>query len=324
MTKRSSFFALRPAFLGALACLCLVFTLAQQMSAQSVDVDRAQRTQSQTESPLVQEVAPSGVEGGTAAASPNDADLGEQEILKREERYQAFTVSVGAPFYWTSNVALSRVDERDDFIVAPSAAVYYQPRFTPTFFGLVDVREQIFYYDRFDEFNFGSFDVDVGLTYILPQMDNLILRVTYNYNRLTDDQSFDAFFSNNALIFNAEAPVSLGRAQQLSFGVNANISLAAEPELPRRNDYEAYVGYSANITRAFNINAVGRLVVRDYHDADNRIDLSEIVALSANYSVTKYFTASAISSFAANQSNQNVFDYKVTNLGGAVSLSIKF
>ena len=81
----------------------------------------------------------SGEMDGHAVASPNDSDLGEQAILKRTEGYQPFTVSAVVPCYWTSNVALSKTDEHDDFLVAPAVALAYQPRFSPTLYGLVSV-----------------------------------------------------------------------------------------------------------------------------------------------------------------------------------------
>jgi hypothetical protein len=77
------------------------------------------------------------------------------------------------------------------------------------------------------------------------------------------------------------------------------------------------------LARSFFVNAVGRIVVRQYWEGD-RDDISEILALTANYRVNKFLTLSAVSTLAANQSNQSVFDYKVANLGGAVALSVKF
>jgi hypothetical protein len=68
---------------------------------------------------------------------------------------------------------------------------------------------------------------------------------------------------------------------------------------------------------------VGTLVVRQYYEGD-RDDISEILALTANYRVNKYLTVSAVSTLAASQSNQSVFDYQVANLGGAVALQVKF
>jgi hypothetical protein len=84
------------------------------------------------------------------------------------------------------------------------------------------------------------------------------------------------------------------------------------------------VSYNANLTRSFSVNAVGRIVVRDYVHQDSRVDVSEILALSANYHLTKLLTASAISTLAASQSNHSIFDYEVANIGGAFSLAVKF
>jgi hypothetical protein len=313
--------------------LCVLFFLsANEGSAQAVRPDQAQLTREQAPSPFAPTVPPGAVEGGPVVAGPSDADLGEQQILKRVEEYQPFTIAAGAPFYWTSNVALTRSGEQGDFVVAPAAAVFYEPRITSTLYGLIDVRQQLFYYDRFDSFDFGSFDVEVGFRYLVPQWHNLLLRIEYDYNRLTEKNSFAAFFQNHAFIINAEVPFRFGRAQTLTLGVDANISAAAEesgqpPNInaisAQRSDYAVYLGYSAVITRSFFINAVGTLVVRQYYEG-GRNDISEILALTANYRVNKYLTVSAVSTLAASQSNQSVFDYNVANLGGAVALSMKF
>src|SRR6266568_9691461 len=214
---------------GFVAILCaLCFILANEGSAQTAQPNQAQLTREQAPSPFAPTVPPSAVEGGHVVAAPGDADLGEQQILKRVEEYQPFTIAVGAPFYWTSNVALTSSGEQSDFVVAPAAAVFYEPRITPTLYGLIDVREQLFYYDRFDSFNFGSFDVEAGLRYIVPQWHNLLLRVEYDYNRLTEKNSFAAFFQNHAFIIDAGIPFQFGRAQTLTLGADLNISIAAE------------------------------------------------------------------------------------------------
>ncbi len=270
-----------------------------------------------------QGVAPSGEDQGYAASSPNDEDLGQQAILKRREQYKPFTILVGAPFYYTSNVALTRSGEQDDVIFAPVLNVIYQPRFTKTFYGEFALQHQVFLYDRFDEFNFNSFDAIAGLVYYLPQAHNLTLRARYDYNRLTDTNHYDEFFVDHSIFLSAELPFRFGRAQQLSVGLDTNLTFYAHPDGPQRNDFEAYVGYSVNLSRSFSIDTVGRLAVRDYYVGD-RTDVSEILALSASYRFRDWLTASFISTFAWNQSNQDVFDYSVANVGGALSLSVKF
>ena len=54
----------------------------------------------------------------------------------------------------------------------------------------------------------------------------------------------------------------------------------------RRNDYEVYAGYSVILARSFFVNAVGRIVLRQYWDG-GRDDVNEIFALTANYRVNK-------------------------------------
>jgi hypothetical protein len=283
--------------------------------------DRADVARTQTE--VGPGISATGEVDGHAASSPNDADLGEQAILKRSDRYQPFTATAVVPCYWTSNVALTNSHEQDDFLVAPAVGLSYQPRISNTLYGLASVREQLFYYNEFDELNFGSFDAEAGLIYIIPQWHNLVLRGEFIYNRLTDKNSFEAFFNNYSIFVAADLPFRIGRAQTVSIGVDANISVEADPEPPRRNDYDVYISYSVNLTRSFSFDAVGRIVTRTYQLTD-RVDVSEVLAASASYKVTDFLTASAISSFAANQSNHDVFNYKVGNLGGLLSLSVKF
>ena len=269
------------------------------------------------------QVSINGVEDGHVVSSPNDPDLGVQEILKRQDRYQPFTLSLSVPAYYTTNVALANSGEFGDLIIAPAVGAFYDPRLTQSLYGHFGVREQLFYYADNTSFNFGAFDVEVGASYYFPQFYNLMLRAWYDYNRLTMKDSFDAFFENHAVIINAEFPFRVGRAQRVSIGTDANFSVGGDPDAPRRHDFDVYLGYGVNLTRAFTVDAVGRVVVRDYVQG-GRVDVSPILALTATYRFSKCCSASAISSFASNHSNQSVFDYDVANIGGSVSFMVKF
>ncbi len=285
--------------------------------------DRGRLLQSQTQIPTTGVGAPSGVDQNYAAASPNDSDLGEQAILKRAEKYQPFTIEVGSPFYYTSNVALVDRGKVDDVIIAPVVGLTYAPKFSKTLYGDFSIRQQFFFYNDNTGFDFASFDVLAGLVYYVPRLHNLTLRANFDYNRLTGTHNFDSFFENYALQFSAEVPIPIGRAQQISIGTDANISLYATPNPPQRGDFGAYVGYAVNVSRSFSLDAAARLVVRPYYQG-SRTDVSEVIALSANYRIKDYLTLSAISTFVANQSSRSVFDYQVFNIGGGVSLTWRF
>jgi hypothetical protein len=265
-----------------------------------------------------------GVEDGHAATSPNDPDIGEQEILKRDNQYLPWSAWLATPIFYTSNVALAPNGEISDIVFAPVAAFFYEPQFTRTLYGHFGAREQVFFYGDNHAFDFGSLDCEAGLTYLVPQWHNLILRGWYDFNRLTlDDRLGDEFFSNHGLILNAEVPFRFGRAQQFSIGADTNLSLGADHQSPRRNDYEGYVGYSAELTRFFIVRATGRVVVRDYHQ-NGRTDVSEILSATATFRLTNWCSLEALSSFAHSDSNQDAFDYDVGNVGGAVELVVRF
>ena len=308
---------------GLLAAMVIAVNV-HSVGAQQVSVqDRAQLLRPPRTSPADPYSEENGVDNGRAAESENDADIGEQEILKRVERYEPFSVSLAAPFYYTSNVALVRNGEQSDTVFSPAAGVTYAPRITQTLYGSFTIQRQEFYYDKFTALNFGSFDFRAGLTWILPKAHNLILRAEYDYNRLTFSNSFNDFFSNHSIFLNAELPFRFGRAQQISIGADTNLSLGASPSAPQRHEFDVYVGYAVSLTRSLSMGAVGRVFVRDYESV-NRTDVSEVIALTANYRITKQFSAGAATTFAWSQSNKSVFDYDVANFGGALSLTFKF
>lgn len=303
--------------------LSLAFCWACSLQAQTSAADRARLLTSQSPVQPPVSTTDNGVDQGYAAASPNDSDLGEQAILKRVEKYDPFTLETGVPIYYTSNVALVDRGRVSDVIIAPVIGITYAPKISKTLYAEFTLRQQFFYYQDLSGFDFASFDAIAGLVYYIPKLSNLTLRANIDYNRLTGTDNFDDFFSNYSLGLGAEVPFRIGRAQQISVGVDANVSLYANPAPPQRNDFGFYVGYSVNLSRNFSLNAAGRLVVRPY-DNGGRTDVSEVLALSANYRIREWLTVSALTTFVANQSNRSAFDYEVFNVGGGITLSWKF
>ena len=286
--------------------------------------DRAQVVQQETQPFYGPGLTPEGFVDGHAVETPNDPDIGQQELVAAQGRYQPFSFSIAAPIFYTSNVALTPHNEKGDVVFAPIVAAFYDPRLTGNLYAHFGAREQVFYYGSHSAFNFASLDAQAGLTYLLPQFHNVVLRAWYDFNRLTlDDRLGEEFFSDHEIILNAEVPFQFGRVQQISVGADANLSVGADHQFPRRNDYEEYIGYSVALSRAFSIQAVGRFVVRDYHQ-NGRNDISEVLSAGATYRVTNWCALSAISSFAHNDSNQDAFDYNVGNVGGAVEVTVKF
>src|SRR5437868_14549699 len=113
MSSRRAKFLRTKVGLSAVAAASVVLTSFQSSYSQtSADVNRAQSVVDQMPTAAGPVVTTTGTDDqGHVVTSPNDPDLGEQQILKRTESYQAFSASIGAPFYWTSNVALTNSGE---------------------------------------------------------------------------------------------------------------------------------------------------------------------------------------------------------------------
>lgn len=310
-------------FLAGLTCAGIFF-LAPLAFSQTVTTGAERASVLQQDTQPMYGYPQDGFVNGQAVQSPNDSDIGQQVILKREEQYLPFTFAIATPVFYTSNVALTPNNEKGDVVFAPMAGLFYDPKIARNLYVHLGAREQIFYYGKYDSFNFGSLDCEAGLTYFVPQWHNLMLRAWYDFNRLTfDDRLGDEFFSNHQIFLNAELPFRIGRAQQIAVGVDTNLSVGADHQFPRRNDYEGYLGYSADLTNSLSFHAAGRIVARDYHQ-NGRTDVSEIISASATYRLNNWISLSAMTSFAHSDSNQDVFDYDVVNVGGVAELSVRF
>ena len=80
-------------YLAFVFALCFAFD--QQSFSQTVQADQRELIQSQAPSPFGPNASPGGVEGGQAVPTPNDSDLGEQQILNPVATSQLLYVLAG-------------------------------------------------------------------------------------------------------------------------------------------------------------------------------------------------------------------------------------
>src|SRR5437868_8845607 len=189
---------LRRVLFYGLPATAVIFVTSPAIAQTSQAVDRSQILRIE---PGTQIGAPSLPDQalGYAAPSENDADLGVQAILKRQEQYRPFTFTLSAPFFYTTNVALTKNGAMGDGVFSPALTLAYQPRMAKALYGEFIVLQQLFYYDTQTDFNFTSFDAIAGVVWYVPQVHNLTLRLRYDFNRLTDDE-FDEFFQTHSVI----------------------------------------------------------------------------------------------------------------------------
>src|SRR5438046_854137 len=119
---------------SGLLATAMIFAANDALAQASQAVDRSQILRiepgTQVGAPMLPDQAL-----GYAAPSENDADLGVQAILKRQEQYRPFTFTLSAPFLYTTNVALTKNGVVGDGVFSPALTLAYQPRIVKTLYG---------------------------------------------------------------------------------------------------------------------------------------------------------------------------------------------
>jgi len=300
---------------------------AQQPPTPATTARQAQIDQNRTVN-INQDVAQPPAENDTAfdteaAPSKGDEDLGQQLILKENVKFRPFTVFGSFDSYYTTNVALTKNNEKDDALMVGQVGASYQPRLTDSLYGEVTVTEQFFRYDQYDVLDFDSFNAGAGLSYVMNNFYDVTLGGRFNFNRLTDTQQGDEFYKEYSLAFNAQKAFVLSRAHYVYVGALTKINMT-DPVIPQRNEYALFTGYQAKVTRNLDAGLYYRLSWFDYATG-GREDLNQNLSVAFSYKIMDWLSINASTNFGFNNSNQPAFfNYDVINTGGGVSLSYKF
>lgn len=255
---------------------------------------------------------------GTAPSSPGDNDLGEQVILKRQTKNTPFIFTINTSINYTSNIALINRGALGDSFFLAQAALSYQYKIRDNLILDAGVSEGVFRYNKYTAFDFNSFNIGAGATYIFK---GVALSLRYNYNQLTDND-WHSFFRQNSITFGAQKTISLNSAVFTYFGGTARINFNS-PVVTQRDEYNLYFGARAALTRAFTLDAFYRGGWFHYTDY-SRNDFNQTFAASLRYSPRPWFAATASASFGWNISSVNVFSYRVGNAGLDLGLVLKF
>ncbi len=256
---------------------------------------------------------------GVAPKSPGDPDLGEQVILKRQQKSTPWLFSADTSINYTSNIALADKGARGDTFFLGQLALSYQRKVIENLFFETTVSQGFFKYDRFPAFDFDTLNAGTGLTYFAK---GIAFSARYNYNRLTDGAQHDEFFRQHSVTLGAQKTISVNSAFFAYFGATARFNWN-EPLVTQRDEYSIYVGGRVALTRTLTFDAFYRAGVFNYN-FQSRTDVNQTLALSLRYQPRPWFAVTASSSFGLNLSNRDTFDYKVANTGLTLGVQFKF
>ena len=254
----------------------------------------------------------------TAPPSPGDRDLGEQVILKRQTKNTPFIFTLDTSINYTSNVALIDRGARGDGFFLTQAALTYQYKVRDNFIIDAGVSEGIFRYDKYTAFDFNSFNIGIGGTYVVS---GIALSARYNFNQISDSD-FHPFFDQSSITFGAQKTISINSAFFTYFGATARLNFNS-PVITQRDEYNLYAGARAALTRTITLDVFYRGGLFNYTN-QSRNDFNQTFGASLRYAPRPWLVASASTSFGWNISSQNIFSYRVGNAGLNLGLVLKF
>ena len=307
------------------APVLLVVSGIASLHAQNID-SRVERSRIATEQ-SASEPAPATVEGalGTEEAappSPGDEDLGEQFVLKQQEKPTPFICFADLSGNYTDNAALQPHNgTKDTFFLAEVGANWLHPVAQNLALN-VGVRQQLFRYDSSSYLDFEALNLSAGAIYALPDLGGIVLTAGYNYDRMVD-RHWDEFFTNHMLGIGVGKTWSLSRAHSISAGYNSDFSFATDPSSQRRNYHTLSGSYNVDLTRYLSATAAYKLTLIDYPPI-GRLDVNNMLILGFAYKVTPWCNAGVMGSYIFNNSDRSEFDYQVGNVSVTLGVNGRF
>ncbi len=297
------------------------FLLAQMPMRPQVEQSRQLSSRPETIDLQGQRNAPqSAVLGGPATA---DDAFGTQVFLKRQERPQPFSAFAEIGAFVTNNVALARRDEIEDRFLVGTTGVAFSQRFAFNLRFDASARASAYRYDKFSELDFQSIDLSAGVAWTPPQLRGAEVLLRYTHTSLTTAEDTTEFYSNHAILLGVQKVVPFGRAQAVYFGASAQWSFA-DPEPAGRDEYVAYAGYRAQLTRSIDADLFYRYGRYVYREGEGRQDNNQTLSLALHYTPRPWLSFSATGFYGVNRSNRRAFDYDVGNVGVGLQVSLRF
>lgn len=257
------------------------------------------------------------------AAGTDDDSFGTQTFLKREEKPQPFAAFAEIGAFVTNNVALTKRDPQEDAFLVVTTGAAFARRLSRNLGFNLGVRAAAYRYDKFPALNFQSLDLSAGLGWTPPQLRGAEVYLRYTFTDLTSEDGWQEFYKNQAILIGAQKVVPLTRAQAVYVGASAQWSFA-EPQPAGRDEYVAYAGYRAQLTRRLDADLYYRYGRYIYRAGEGRKDHNQTLSLTLHYVPAPWLSFSAAGFLGVNRSNQSTFDYEAGNLGVGAQTAIRF
>jgi len=263
-------------------------------------------------------------ENAFAPETPGDPDLGQQLILKRNEKARPFSIWADSAGFWTDNAANVNSGELDDYFYVGGLNAAWQQRIKGRFYADAYAGQHWYRYDDLSELDYEVGDAAVGLLVLLPELANSIFHVHYYYQRITQDIGDDAIYQTHNLRTGLQKTILIDRLNSFNLGLLASFAMDTDPDILQRHEYAGTLGYNFKITRSLILSLSYRLTYYDYFNFEDRADWFHNAGATLAWRPNEFLELAAGYNYSFNDSNLEAFDYETQLAGPSLALKFKF
>lgn len=255
------------------------------------------------------------------SSSSGDDSFGAQLILKNQQKPQPFVITANVSLIYTSNVALTRADTRDDVFAVVDAGFGWTPHLANNLDANIGAHVSLFRYDKTSALDFESLGFGAGLTWTPPGLRGASVFGRYDFTELLS-RSGREILMDHTLTLGAQKAFVFGRSHALTVGAVGTVGFS-DPYAAQRDQLGAFIGYHLQIARNFDTDLLYRPAVH-FYNSGGRTDFNQVLSANFRYRVNSYVDVTAFLSYAANDSSRRAFDYGAFTTGAGVGLTIHF
>jgi hypothetical protein len=263
-------------------------------------------------------------ENNFAITTPGDSDIGQQLILKRQERVRPFYVALDSAEYFTDNAFDTHTDARKDWFYVGGLTAGWQPRLTNRIYFDASLAQHWFRYADFSELDYEEGEALAGVIMVMPELWNTLWHLHYYYERITQGMDNKPIYQTHTIRAGVQKNIIIDRLNTINISALAAFSVAASPTELRRHEYSLFAAWNLRLFRQLFLTTSYRLGYYDYLNLEDREDWFHNFGVALAYRPKEWLELAVSWNYSLNRSNIDVFSYDAQLVGPAVSLKAKF
>jgi len=258
-----------------------------------------------------------------ANPSPADADLGEQLLLTRNQRYRPFSINANWATTWTSNAFYTPNHPVSDVFMSGSVGAVALPHLGNNYFLEASAKVQGYRYFRNPVLDFNSIEAGAGIVKVFREFSDVGVYARYQYSELFSARGAGELLHEHSIITGVRKMFQFSRAHALFLSAEAAFCLGGTPDYALASEYTFFAAHQVQWTRTLQSSLYYQMQTLAFADG-GRADFRNSLGLSLNYQPLKWFSVYTTTWLGWNASNEEQYNFFAANLGGGLGASINF